>query len=150
MSQPLSTLPGLTRVLHADHWWLLPAAIHAVVLWGGSAFRQKSGYTISWTGMLQEWHETVSQWRRRRSAVPQRGSSRWQKFAGHPDCASDSQIDALFYPSKYLQTDKTRSWTNRALWVVVILVKVAFEFFLILQPLMMVILEVSCGLSGDI
>eukprot|EP00878_Enallax_costatus_P004393 GHUV01004631.1.p1 GENE.GHUV01004631.1~~GHUV01004631.1.p1 ORF type:complete len:1313 (+),score=319.45 GHUV01004631.1:85-4023(+) len=143
MSQPLSNLPGLTRVLHADHWWLLPAAIHAVVLWGGSACRQKSGYTISWTGMMHEWYETINQWRRRHSPVADRNSSRWQKFAGHADCASDSRIDALFYPSKYLQTDKTRSWTNRISWVVVILVKIAFEFFLILQPLMLVILELQ-------
>lgn len=146
LSHPLSQLrsPGLTRFLHDKHGWLLPAAVHAVFIWGGSALRQKSGYTISWFGMMHEGYE----WLRRKRKKHTGGSQTWSKLAGHADCAADPAIDALFYPSRYLQVDRRRSWANSLLWVVVILLKVAFEFFLIIQPLSRVIMEVRINHPG--
>lgn len=143
MTQPLAHVGRLTQVLHAEHWWLLPAAVHAVVFWVGSALRQKSGYTVSWTGMMFEWVEAISQKLKRSTST----SSSWAKLAGHADCAIDAEIDSSFYPSRYLQVDRSRSWINSLLWVLVIMVKIVFEFFLIVQPLMWVILEVSRSAS---
>lgn len=139
VQQQVNFIPGLSSWLNDKPLWIIPAAVHVVLVWGGAMMRQRAGYVTSWSGVWLDWQ-------RRFGLRGQFGKG--ATAAAHADCAVDRAIDALFYPSSNLAVDKQRSLSNALLWVAVMLLKVAFEFFCIVQPLTNVMLEVSCMLCS--
>lgn len=58
-------------------------------------------------------------------------------------CAADPSIDALFYPASNLVIDKGRWLRNAGLWVVVFVLKIAFELVLVVYPLVSLMVTVG-------
>jgi len=118
-------------------YWMVPALAHIVSLWGFGLLCQRYGYTASLRDLQYLLYSTCC----RRSKRPRgKGAS--------AACSSDPKIDALFFPARNLRTDKRRARANAAIWVAVVAIKVAFEFFFVILPLVHLMQKVrSCFLT---
>jgi hypothetical protein len=125
---------GFSNILRTWQLWLLPPVLHMVVFWGTAVLSQRPGYTTSWQAA----------YRAMRFALLRNSASKNKaRRSAHADCAADADVDALFYPASNLAVDKERFAVNALMWLVVIALKVLFEFGLVLLPLSTVVVEVS-------
>ena len=117
--------------------WVLPALVHVVVVWGGGVWRQRNGYIARnlWQS-LHAFPAHMYAFCRRRPGPPAHQGA-------YARCSSDPQIDARFFPASNLRIDPARSWANFCMWVLVILIKVAFELLLVIVPLVKMMRSVS-------
>lgn len=127
--------------LFVKTFWMLPAVVHIVVVWGLSVLRQRNGYVAR------------NVWQSLKAAPFYLHSFCFRKppHAAHRVAHSSTsvdKIDALFYPSSNLRIDAKRAWVNFCLWVVVVAIKVAFELLVVIIPLVRLMREVR-GLSQE-
>lgn len=102
-------------------FWMVPALAHIVSLWGFGLLCQRYGYTASLRDLQY--------------LLCRHCSKRPRGKGASAACSSDPKIDALFFPARNLRTDKRRARVNAAIWVAVVAIKVAFEFFFVILPL---------------
>lgn len=151
----LSFSPALELWLHQRLLWLAPAVLHAVVVWGHALLCQRPGYTASL------FHNLAAKFARTQkySEGPKAAMAAASGAGARAYCAADPAIEALFFPASNLVLDKSRWLRNAALWVVVFVLKVAFELPLVVYPLVSVMSEVRghfvtqecpmlCGIVG--
>jgi hypothetical protein len=120
-----SFLPADQGEFQFSKWaWLAGAAGYMVMVWGlGGAAAQRSGYQLSWRAMVS------------------RGIPWGDRLVGL--IAGQRDPGELLYPAKNLKLDRAQYCMNVVLWVVTLLLKVAFEYFFIIWPLTEVMLEVG-------
>lgn len=136
---PLAFSQSLELWLHKRLLWLIPAGTHAVILWGHALLCQRPGYTASLSQAL-----TARFTKQRHGSEGLKAALTAAGKAGaRAQCSADPAIDALFYPATNLVVDKSRWLRNAALWVVVFVLKVAFELPLVVYPLVSLMSEVS-------
>eukprot|EP00775_Hariotina_reticulata_P008714 gene8714-8895_t len=134
---------GLSNVLRTRQLWLLFPILHISVFWGTAVLSQRPGYATSWQSVYAALHSAVF-----RKSASKEGVTERAKRLAHADCSADPDVDALFYPSRNLTVDRTRFAVNALVWLLVIALKVLFEFGLVLLPLATVVIEVINGNSN--
>lgn len=145
---PLSFYAPLQLWVQTRFLWLAPAAAHVVFVWGHALLCQRPGYTTSFTQELR------SRFARSSSETGLKAALALADKAGaRAYCAADPAIDALFFPASNLVIDTSRWLRNAALWVVVFVLKVAFELPLVVYPLVGLMSKVGrvllfCGAIG--
>lgn len=144
VSIPLSFFPPLNLWLQTRLLWLVPAVAHVVFIWGKALLCQRPGYT---TNLLQDLSAKFSR-QPEDSQGLKAALAAVQRTGARADCAADPAIDALFYPASNLIIDKSRWLRNAGLWMVVFALKVVFELFLVVYPLVSLMSEVSCPRTG--
>jgi hypothetical protein len=130
--------------------WLAPAGAHVVFIWGKALLCQRPGYTTSL------FHELSARFSSCTTASDSRQQPTGLKAAlaaaartgARAYCASDPAIDALFYPASNLVIDKSRWLRNAGLWVVVFVLKIGFELFLVVYPLVSLMSTVRVVLTS--
>jgi hypothetical protein len=145
---PLSFSPPLNLWLQTRLLWLAPAVVHVVFVWGKALLCQRPGYT---TSLLQDLSARFSR-RPEDSQGLKAALAAVQRTGARAGCAADPAIDALFYPASNLVIDKSRWLRNAGLWVVVFALKIVFELFLVVYPLVSLMSEVRrppTGVSGN-
>ena len=116
-------MTGTEKFRVMDWAWLGGAAGYVVVVWGlAGAAAQRAGYQLSWSELLAK-------------GMPW-GKKVMSKFGVNEDPGE------LLYPAGKLQLEKRQYCLNALLWVGTLLLKVAFEYFLIIWPLTEVMLKV--------
>eukprot|EP00879_Flechtneria_rotunda_P005368 GHRR01005656.1.p1 GENE.GHRR01005656.1~~GHRR01005656.1.p1 ORF type:complete len:1010 (+),score=343.06 GHRR01005656.1:121-3150(+) len=143
--KPFSPVPSVSTWVHDRHLWLIPVLAHVLVVWGGALLRQRAGYVSG--SLWQEWRAYYS--RRRRGATnSETAGAAVVSAAGHAACAADPTVDALFYPAENLAVDGKRSVANGLLWLLVIILKIMFEFSCVVHPLTYVMLSIISDQQG--
>jgi hypothetical protein len=130
LQQHLGGSPDLWRTL-AQVVWCLPPLLHVVCVWGNALLCQRCGYTAS---LAQALHARYGACTSAEGTGLAAASAAAARAGAHASCAADPAIDALFFPAANLAMDRRRSWLNALLWAVVLLLKVAFDYFLVVYP----------------
>lgn len=144
---PLSFYAPLDLWLQTRLLWLAPAGAHVVFVWGKALLCQRPGYT---TSLFHELSARFSS-RSNRQQQPQglkAALAAATRTGARAYCAADPAIDALFYPASNLVIDRSRWLCNAGLWVVVFALKVGFELFLVVYPLVSLMATVSLALTA--
>lgn len=135
---PLSFSAPLDLWLQQRLLWLVPAVAHVVFVWGKAVLCQRPGYTSSlWQDLTSRFTKPAEDSEGLKAALANAG-----RTGGRAHCAADPAIDALFFPASNLVIDKSRWIRNAGLWVVVFVLKVAFELPLVVYPLVSLISQV--------
>ena len=138
IAAPLSFSAPLELWLHTRVLWLIPAVLHAVIIWGHALLCQRPGYTTNL------FHNLAARFAHRQDSSEglRAALSAASKAGARAYCAADPAIDALFFPASNLVLDKGRWLRNAGLWGLVLVVKVAFELPLVIYPLVSLMSEV--------
>lgn len=138
---PLSFYAPLDLWLQTRLLWLAPAGAHVVFVWGKALLCQRPGYT---TSLFHELSARFSNGSNRQQPQGLKASlAAAARTGARAYCAADPAIDALFYPASNLIIDRSRWLRNAGLWVVVFVLKVGFELFLVVYPLVSLMATVS-------
>lgn len=128
--------------------WPLPPALHVALVWGPALLSQRAGYADSFVQCLAARFGGVGcAGGGPRSAGLRAALAAAARAGAHAAAAADPAIDALFFPARALAMDARRSAANAGVWAAVIAAKVAFEYCLVIYPLVSMAHEV-CALGA--